>query len=32
MILFATNNAHKLQEVKDILPGYQIVSLTSCNL
>ena len=32
MILFATNNAHKLQEVKDILPGYKIVSLKEMNI
>ena len=27
MILFATNNAHKLKEVQDILPNLKIVSL-----
>ena len=32
MILFATNNAHKLGEVQDILPGYKVVSLKDMNI
>ena len=32
MILFATNNAHKLKEVQDILPDYKIVSLKDMNI
>ena len=32
MILFATNNAHKLKEVQDILPSLKIVSLKDMNI
>lgn len=32
MILFATNNLHKLKEVQDILPDLKIVSLKDMNI
>lgn len=32
MILFATNNLHKLKEVQDILPNLKVVSLKDMNI
>ena len=32
MIVFATNNLHKLKEVRHILEGYEVVSLKDMNI
>ncbi len=31
-VIFATHNAHKLKEIKEILPSWDIMSLEDCDI